>query len=353
MSFVKKRIEYIDDVDEFNRLLKIARDNRLVKLGPCTSREVGPIAYIDDKLTTIELTLKQGKACTYVFNKTFNTQPKTITGLDAYIQLAKSFVKATGYKIPEYDRSIGSATALLGYRPDIADHQRVQAVSYDVNSAYGWAMTQPMPDTRKPAAVCGRVGKNQVGFIVDDEEEIDGFITSGTISLQMVHEGRKAEFIFDLMDSPFTEFANKWYKKKSEPKNQDEKDKAKQMLCYSVGYLQRKNPFLRAAIVEYTNQFIRSLIDKNTIYVNTDCIISTEPRELPIGKAMGQFKKDHEGMFANSGFNYQWDLEIPKYRGIPKAWFPENWDILTDPVPCNRNIYELNGITLQMEAYNG
>lgn len=351
MSFTRQKRVYVNDVNEFNMYLRIAKADRIIKLGAYESGEIGCIAYLNDKLISTELTMKlSGKAITYIFNKDCRKNMQEISGMDAYIQLARSFNNATGYPIPIYDEPelCGSAVAVLGYRTEISDKQRVYAYSYDQNSSYGWAMTQPMPDTRKAAGYSTYVKKGQIGFIVDEISPIPGFVSAGEVGLQIVREGGGAEVVFDLMESPFKRFAELWYSRKLKPET---KNKAKQMLCYSVGYLQRKNPYLRAAIIGYANEYIRSLVDDNTIYVNTDCLISTEIRtDLPIGKGLGEFKMDHQGMFANDGFNYQWDLELPTYRGTPRTWFKEGWDILKDPLPTNQNIYELNSITLQMEA---
>lgn len=348
MSFTRKKLIYINDVKEFNNLLDIAKNDRiLVMHEPEPGQQISCLAFIEDKLTKTELTMKCGSVATYIFNKDCRKDEQKISGMDAYNQLSKSFSTTTGYKIPLYDREVGSAVAILAYKPEF-EGKRIQAYSYDQNSSYGWAMKQPMPDTRKVVGYYDIVKSGQIGFIIDDETPIPGFISAGGAGLRIVGEGGGAEYIFNLMESPFKRFADLWYKRKQ---NLETKSKAKQMLCYSVGYLQRKNPFLRAAVVEYANQYIRSLIDENTIYINTDCIISTQPRtDIPIGKCLGEFKEDHKGLFANVGFNYQWDNELPVYRGIPKTWFKENWDILKDPIPSNQNIYELNAITLQMEA---
>lgn len=351
MSFIRQKRVYVNDVDEFNKILKIAKNERILRFAPYEGGPIECMAFLNDGLITTELTIKAGSAITYVFNKDCRRNTQEISGMDAYIQLSKAFNTATGYSLPVIDKEqyLGSAVALLGFRPGIAENERVYAYAYDQNSSYGWALTQPMPDTRTLVNHDAIVGTNQIGFILEDADPIDGFITAGGDGLKMVREGHPAEYIFNLMESPFKKFAETWYKRKCKPET---KNKAKQMICYSVGYLQRKNPFLRATVVGYSNELIKNLIDENTIYVNTDSIISTKPRpDLSIGTGLGQFKIEHEGMFARDGYNYQWNFEIPTYRGTPKTWFKEGWDILKDPLPKNHNLYELNSITLQMEAY--
>ena len=135
------------------------------------------------------------------------------------------------------------------------------------------------------------------------------------------------------MESPFKKFVNRWYEEKKNAKTKQQKAKAKGMLNYSVGYLQRVNPFLRSTIIYYANKMIKDLVDENTLYCNTDSLVSLVPRnDLNIGTNIGEFKVEHEGQFAFRGFNYQWDNSV-SYRGIPKSWFKPGFDILVDNIP--------------------
>lgn len=146
------------------------------------------------------------------------------------------------------------------------------------------------------------------------------------------------------MESPFKRFVNKWFgiKRYGTP---EEKIKAKQMLNFCVGYMQRTNPFIRNTIVERCNLKMEDLIDDNTLYCNTDCIVSLVPRtDIELGGGLGEFHIEHEGTFAYNGFNYQWNYELPTYRGIPKNWFIEfekkhkrKWTILDDSIPCGND----------------
>ena len=349
MSFKRRREKYINDVDEFNALLRWTKEHKFVCMAEYQGH-LSRLAYVDDKMTKTELTVqKDGIACTYIFSKDERENDAQTSGMSAYIALAKSFNASMGYKIPEYDRELGAATAILAYRPEY-EGKRVNAYSYDQNSSYGWALKQPMPDTREMTGYKRVVQAGEIGFIYDDSKPISGFEQAGDTSLKIRLAGEHATYIFPIMESPFKGFADRWYSKKVNAKTPEEKAKAKQTICYSVGYLQRKNPFLRAAVVEWANRYIANLIDENTIYVNTDCLVSLVPRDdIPMGKGLGEFKQDHVGEFAFVGFNYQWNMEVPTYRGIPKTWFKEGWDILKDPSPCYGNKYNFNAVTLQME----
>lgn len=312
-------------------------------------------SFVSDSMVKTTLTFRDPSLVTYVTRKDGQVMPQVITGLDAFIELSKDFKRETGYNIPRFTQeeiaNIGSATPLLGFKNCVTE--RVQAWSYDQNSSYAWAACQPMPDTRECVGRFTEVKDGQIGFSIETERKIKGWTIAGGMSLEIVKPGMYAEWVFNTMPSPFVSFMNRWYDRKKNAKSADEKSKAKQMIVYAVGYLQRVNPFLRAAIVGYANELILSLLDCNSIYCNTDCIVSTVERpDLEIGLELGQFKVEDNGMFGRSGFNYQWDLAIPTYRGVPKSWFKEGWDITKDPVPQDENLYYLNTVKMRLEENN-
>ena len=348
--FIRLRTQYIDSVQEFNELLDYANKYKFIALNDYDYEPLENMAFIEDKLVEISIIMnKDGKNTRFTFYKDGRHGDKVINGVDAFIPMANSFHHATGYKIPVYENpeEYGTANALLAYREDMVG-QRFEAWAYDAKSAYGWGMCQPMPDTREFAGVMRKVEEGEMGFTVDTRE-IPGFKICEEYRLRMVDPGEYATYIFKTMESPFKKFADKWYKIK-ETKTGEEKAKAKQMLCYSVGFLQRKNPFLRAAVVEHCNRYMESLMDENTVYINTDSIVSLKPRDdIKIGTNLGEFKLEHHGQFAYTGFNCQWDDDAPVYRGVPKSWFDNNYDILTGTIPYNRNIFELNHITMKLE----
>ena len=205
-----------------------------------------------------------------------------------------------------------------------------------MNSAYGYAMLKDIPDTSKPFTT-GQIKEGQIGFVFDNEGNVD-----------IAYKGFSM-FIFDLIPSPFVKFVNKYYNMKQNAKTKVEKRKAKEYLNFCVGFLQGRNEFLRAFIVCSANNMIKSLIDENTVYCNTDSIVSLVERpDLELGKEIGQWKLEHKGDFAYRGFNYQWYGEKPSYRGICKNYFPYGWDILKDKFPDTNNLYELDYSTYKL-----
>lgn len=275
-----------------------------------------------------------GFRCTYKIRKDGQIDIQTINGAEAYRVLNLY------YNVPE--RKCSATVRPLLWKSNEYEGKRVKAICYDMNSAYGYGMLQPMPDTSKPPRrgiiKPGEIGFNEVSYNGDIEIQ----------SLEPFFSGY-SENIFKIIPSPLDKFVNKWYNVKKEAIDKVTKTKAKNMLVYSVGMLQRHNPFLRAAIIGQCNNYIKSLFDENTIYANTDSIVSLEPRpDLPIGEDIGQFKIEHDGDFAYIGFNHQWNDEIPAYRGIPKSWFKPGFDILKDKPPSFGNLIYFDRNTIQL-----
>ena len=191
----------------------------------------------------------------------------------------------------------------------------LKCYSYDQNSAYSYAMLQPMPDTSKRPKLNDFVGPNEIGFFED------GMATT--------EEGVYAEYIYPLMPSPFTPYVLKYFNKKINSKTIEEKSKWKYFLNIPTGMLHRVNIFMRLAVLYYARNYIRSFIDENTIYCNVDSIVSTKERlDLPLNDNLGSFKAEHKNedfKFIKSGI-YQWGNEC-HYKGIPGCTISDIEDI--------------------------
>ena len=278
--------------------------------------------------------IKGNKAITYICDKSCSSYVHQSTGMEAYKTLQRY------YKIPavaDKTEAYFSVSGILYANPKY-NGTRKYAYGYDMNSAFSWGMLQNMPkDTEKgPIAFSRKVKDNEIGFLAD-----------GTLALK----GEYAAYLFNSEESPFKRFVEVWYNKKKNAKTPEDKVKAKDILVMSVGYIQRKNFWYRAAIIGYCNRLIHSLIKKypeDILVSNTDSIISTcriPEIEANLGQEIGQWKFEHEGNFAYIGLNYQWDFCVPTYRGIPKSWFKQfkdKYDILRDGLPPMANYYEYN-----------
>ena len=181
----------------------------------------------------------------------------------------------------------GDAAYLYG-NPKFAG-KWIKAYGYDRNSAFSAGMLQDMPNTEvEPHA--GKIKKNEIGFDI-----LDG-------KLKMLDVGEEARWVFPRMKSPFAKFIMHYYEMKAHAKSKWERAYYKAILNYYVGYLQIYNPFLRSAIIGYSNNFILDCMDADTIACNTDSIVSLRKRDdLTIGLGLGEFKEEHIGEFAFKG----------------------------------------------------
>lgn len=343
-------------IKEMNDLLNYCYKYRYIINGPKPKGEPFKLyAYVEDKETLFSLSVKIGtKACTYVCRKDKDEVMFGATGMEAFSILSR-YYKIKDFRDDEmckkllaYDdeengsgsnKFLVSASPLM-YKNEKYEGTRNKAIGYDLNSSYSNAMLKPIPDTSVPYH-SGIVKAGEIGF----KEDENGHLVP-------VFENHFSYFIFPLMDSPFTKFVNNWYKKKKNAKDPADKKKAKDVLNFCIGYMQKTNPFIRAKIIYEANKMISDLIDENTLYCNTDSIVSlTERKDIKLGNNIGQFKIEHQGDFAYIGFNYQWNRDVPSYRSIQKSAFKKGYDMLKDPLPArgSGNIVKYNENTYRLE----
>lgn len=341
----KRRINLT--VKEFNKKLKMVKEF-------CTIRYEDPkpnlqhYAYIVDKISKIELTFRDcGKAVTYICDKAESAYVHEKQGVEAYSTLQKY------HKTPHVATKEEAEFSFAGILYSNKEHSgsRQYAYGYDLNSAFNYAMLQPMPkDTEKgPINYSKKYGmtiprsvkKGEIGYT-------EGLGIDGEPRWKICLEGESATYIFKTEESPYKRFVKVWYDKKKNAKTMKEKIAAKDMLVMCVGFMQRHNFWIRGAIIGYSNRLIEGIIRKypnNVLISNTDSIISTcriPELEEKLGTEIGEWKFEKEGMFAYKDSNYQWNYDIPTFRGVPKSWFKEGWDILNDPLPINNNHFDFD-----------
>lgn len=318
---------------------------------------------IELKDTKLEITTRYynfGVPCTYIFDLN-NDDIFTKSGLDCFKEFSKAYKipKAKEYNIqrleaylnPESNKYICSAKPVLDYNKQYEKQLLTDCYEYDLNSAYANTLLKKIPDLNNPIIANWpdqiKVNKNEIGFIFDDE-------------LSMAEAGNYADIKFKLIDTPqkLKDFLIKWYNKKKNSTG-NEKLEAKAMLNLPIGYCQRYNPFLRSYVVNSCNKLIKKLIDKDTLFWNTDAIFSKVRRpELEIGTEIGQFKEIKCDTLVYVGNVYQINNEDPTYRGISKTWFKafekeygRKYDLLKDyDKSISRiNYYNLNWDELKLE----
>lgn len=283
-------------------------------------------AYLVDGMRFFTLTARFGKVKTYILDKTGEMPPTLDNPGNEWKDLNRHY-----YKVPHRSAEFKNAGPLLWTNPAY-DKKRSRAWGYDMNDAYASIMMGKLPDT-SVAPRYGIVEEGEIGFSEDGE---------------LRHPGRFAFYIFPLIDSPLRRFAEIFHSRKVQSLTPEEKARWKHHLTDVIGYMghervigdrkSRINPFIRNYVVLSCNERMLSLMDENTIMVNTDSIVSAAPREdLTLGSDAGEFKLEHCGNIGVWGYNYQWDYQKPLYRGIPKKWFPKGWDIIKDELPGDGN----------------
>lgn len=337
----KKSIAYSNNISEIVNLIE---DYGLkpITIGPYSNSMYKSVAEYElskdydrytnnivfqEKDTKLIITTKYykhyGKVCSYIIDlndEEFNIEE----GLDAYIQFSKA------YKVPkvktynwealdrwldiESNKYICSAKPILDYNEDYEAIELKDVYEYDLNSAYASVILKGIPDLYHP--IYGeKVKKGEVGFLLDDE-------------LTMILDGY-SDIKFKMIPCPdsLKDYIVKWYTLKKENKN---KNHAKAMLNLPIGYCQRTNPFLRAYVVHSCNNVIKALINDQTICWNTDALFSLKRRvDVELGDEIGMFKEIRLHKFIYVGNNYQVNDEKPTYRGIPKAWYTDDDDLMT------------------------
>lgn len=309
-------------IEQMNELLAdcVAKDKDV--LGKAIGLKFKQCCVIQEsKIKLVVSTEYKGKLKDYYTFLDGRDDPEMTDGGRAYANLKMAWPQIP--EITDLPETI-SASPMIGYNNKY-NKKRQKAWGYDLNSAYASAMIKGWIDTTQPPEA-KVIEEGEVGF---------------DLNLNIVRSGF-APFVFQKMETPpeVVAWVKKWYQRKKEAKNKKDKLLAKQTLNYAVGMLQIKNPWLRAWIVGGCNEVIKALIDKDTLFWNTDSIVSRRPRpDLTIGNEIGEWKLEHEGEVAYWGNAYQWNNDTPTYRGVPKGDFPEGWDILKDDTPKHSNPY--------------
>ena len=353
--FKNKRIVYVHDVREMNKHLRYCRDHRTRATSEAWVKlQRLPRAYYTLELMYARIILRysgNGLPYTeYIFYLDGSEHQQAVSGMRAFNTLQrmshKGVVDLTGNS--EYYDSlfgtwkIGTIAGLIYFNPKYLGQRFENCICYDRRSAYSAAMLQPIPDTRVLPRRNDYVREGEIGFRL-----MPHGINNEQHFYAIFEVGKLAEYIYPAIESPFKPFVEYFYKKRKTAKG-IEADKIKQTLNYAVGYIRRKNPFVHSCILSRARYFIESLIDDDTLYSNTDSIVSKSPRpdlDKLVGDGIGEFKVEHKGSFAYNGSGYQWNFELPSMRGRSKAWFknayPNGYDILKDKIPfMESNKYE-------------
>lgn len=335
----RKCIKIIEDHELFNDLVDYARAHSIIlnkrweertKKESCRFYSFFHQTQKYAILTTRYFAGGKGTVVSFKFDLYDDDKKSDVQGATVYATLQK-YYKTVDFTKDEYVRNrlcyseaegkfLVSVAGVLGFNRK-HNRTRQKAWCYDRISAYAWHLMQDLPlgDTYETER---EVREGEIGFFLFGD------------SVKLAKPGQYASFIFKLQPSPFKPFVEKYFKEKSEATTQLDKQRAKDMLNFGIGYFQRKNPFIRYYIVLKANELIDSLIDDDTLMWNTDAIYSRRKRDdLDIGDNIGQFRLEYEGDFAYIGNQYQKGTEPPHARRVIRKLFKPGFDLLKDPMP--------------------
>lgn len=355
--FKNKNIVYVLDYKEFNKHLKFCQENRLLAPSESWAKlQRIPMVYYTIRVLYTRIILKyQGnghKYTEYIFNLDGGTKTQQISGLRTFNLLQRMSNKgvvdlSNNWKYFDFEYNqwkVGQIAGLIYFNPKYNGQRLDNCYEYDRNNSYSAAMLEDIPNTKVEPRMYGEVRKGEIGF-----REMRRGYTDEIYLYAVFEEGKLADYIYPAIESPFKKFVEYYYKKREVAKTASEQEKMKQILNYSIGYIRRKNPFVHSCILSRARYYIEDLIDENTLYSNTDSIVSLGRRvdlDKKLGHNIGDFKIKHKGQFAYNESGYQWNKEIPSVRGRSKNWFknafPNGFDLLKDTLPyieANKYIY--------------
>lgn len=374
MAYMTKR-RVIDSVEEINEIIK-GIDKFGLKVytmgigGEYHSfdeikhlkqyRGLSDSMIFDLKETKLEITTGRyncNGSCTYIFDLNGEGVVQ-FKGLDCFREMSRYYKvpKAEEYpeefkpvKSEETGKYVDSASPLVNYNRNYQCVTLKDCYEYDLNSAYTSILLKGIPDLEHP-----RFPEHKYDLLTVGEGEV-GFKYWG--EMEMRHTGEKADIAFKIIPTPekLVKFCEKYYLKKKTSVGL-EKLTAKAMLNLPIGYTQRVNPFFRAYIVCSCNEVIKSLIDKDCLFWNTDAIFTRKKREdLKVGTNIGEWKEVYCETIKYVGNTYQIGEDEPVYRGVCKAWFKNfekvngrKFDILKDHITQRMNKYEFDMTTYQI-----
>lgn len=332
------RKQNVDSVEEMNEILKDVQEmcaNIYYNKFDRTQDTLKWNAYIEDDDYKIKITYKPfKKAITYVFDKDNKYQIK-IEPKSCVSQMSRAYKIERVEEILDIDPLTLPAAKPWLYKNNKYNGKAVNAYEYDLSQAYAQMLKLPLPITKSMKRYAKLSNSTQIGFI-----ELNG-------DLMLVENDYNTEcdYVFDTMESPYIKWVNRIFERCDKATDDNAKTEIKSLYRFAVGDLQNINPFWRATIVGRCNELVKSYMNEDTVYCNTDSIVSTKRRlDLESDPNFNWKLKRVNEVFKwqKDKMNYQWNDELPVMRGPLKRYVEYynkthaiKWNILTDAIPDN------------------
>lgn len=269
-------------------------------------------AYLYQGKSWLKLTYKKGKnqedwvsICTNLaqdYNKDFK-EGTQIKGAEAY-RYFRRFVEIEDF-VPE-DLAFNPCLPFQ-YKNDNYIGKRIDnCIGYDLNKAY-LSFCKDLKGPIKFLRYNSYPNEGEVGY------DAAGNMLIGPSDHMCVYI-----FTYGLIPG-----INNWVTKLADKINTTEDPKYKQYANYAIGYLVYHHPILRHTIMLKAESTMKGLIDSNTLYSNTDSLVSMVERpDLTISDQVGDFKIEHQGSFIfYSQGKYQWNTGMQNIsaKGVSKG----------------------------------
>lgn len=244
----------------------------------------------------------KGKWYNYIINKSIIREKDYCKEIANPARAAAVFANMVDYE--RVNLPMINLGAFHDAKEEYANKQLHNCICYDVNKAYFATCI----NLKAPIHYLGELNRSpkagEMGFNGDGKPVY----------------GPSTRFCRWIFTCGINESLNNWayhmLEKLNNCKNKEERKFIKDCVNIAIGNLgnkerlEKNNRPLRNTIVWTMNQRIKGLLDENSVYSNTDSIVSLKPRpDLPISDNIGDFKIEHEGDFYyTDSYHYQWNL---------------------------------------------
>lgn len=250
---------------------------------------------------------------------------KTVKGSDCFriMQQYNKLPKINSY----HEAEIESINQLFYKNPKYLNKKIKNCICYDINSAFSFIQLNYYIDFKDLGE--GIVKDDEIGFNFryKDFNQYDLETTYLPVEKDMI-----AQYRFKRIAVPegIYRFVKRYYSIKDKG-HLETKQKAKNVLNFSIGESNNHCWYYRALIVSESNlrvykliKMIRELYGDVVLYANTDCIATTCKiafLDNMIGHEIGEFKIEKTGTLYMNNEAYQWNRSKPVYSGIPSFKF--------------------------------
>ena len=251
---------------------------------------------------------------------------KVVKGSDCF-RIMQQYNKIP--KLNSYHEAPITNVSQLFYKNRAYFYRKIEnCICYDINSAFSYIQLNFYCDFKDLGE--GIVKDGEVGFNLryDEFSQFDLETTYLPVAVDHIAEHR-----FKLKEVPegIYKFVNKYYNVKDLSKNVEFKQKAKNILNFSIGESVNHNWIYRTLIVSECNlrvykiiNMIRELYGDVVLYANTDCVATTCRigfLDNMLGHKIGEFKIEKTGTLYMNDEAYQWNDSKPVYSGVPSFKF--------------------------------